>query len=187
MFIVGLIVFYLSIMGFAYSIAALARTFYVLGPTADIILPSVAVAGLPCFFAYYNHIYDLTHVFLFTGCLVLLARRQWWLYLSAFLLTTVGKETSILLVLVFVLTARHALSRRRFLTGLSAQMVVFVVVRALISHHFIVNPGGVLEIHFRHNLSLAPYSISQFAALLAIGFAVALRWREKPAFLRQVS
>ncbi len=184
-FIVGLVVFYLSIIGFAYGVAALARTFYVLSPSADTVLSAVAAAGLPCFFVYYNHIYDLTHVCLFTWCLVLLARKQWWPYLLVFSLTTVGKETSILLILVFILTARSSIVRTRWLVWLIAQIVVFVVVRGLISHHFMANPGGTVEIHLRHNLSLSPYSISQFVALLAVGSAVALRWREKPVFLRR--
>ena len=184
-FIVAMAVIYVSIIGFALLVPALARTFYEITPLCADMLSITAVAGLPCFFAWYAYVYDLPHLLLFTGCLVLLARKQMLPYLLLFVPTTVGKETSVLLILVFMLTYDRPLTSRKGLAWLAVQGFIFLVVRLSIMLYFMDNPGGIVEIHLRHNLSLRPYSFGQFVAFLAIGLSIASRWPEKPRFLRR--
>jgi hypothetical protein len=184
-FIVAMAVIYASIIGFALCMAALARTLYDAKPAACDAIALTAVAGLPCFFTWYAYVYDLPHLFLFTSCLVLLARRRILPYLLVFLLTTISKETSILLVLVFILTWEKPFHWRGGLPWLAAQGIIFLVTRLCVSLYFMGTPGSFLEVHLRHNLSLKPYSFGQFIALLAVGGAIAFRWSQKPVFLRQ--
>ena len=178
-------VLYTSIIGFALAFKNLARNLYVSDSRFLCLFSLIAVAGLPIFFKYYSYIYDFTHLFLFTVCLSLLAKPKWFLYLLLFGITTVSKETSILLILVYILVYKPILPKPFFVKILALQICIYVIIKLLISLSFSNNPGSFVEFHLDHNLSLRAYSIPQFLSFAIIGVAAAYDWSQKPAFLKR--
>jgi hypothetical protein len=183
-FAIAAAVLYAAILGFAWALRRLTRALYRPHPRFLDALTLLAVAGLPVFFRYYSHLYDLPHLFLFTLCLALLAERRTGLYLAAFALTCASKETALLLVLVFALCGRLEHSPRRFAMWLGAQLVLFAGIRAALVWHFQDNPGSLVELHLEHNLFLPPWGFAEATALAALAVAVARDWAAKPPLLR---
>jgi hypothetical protein len=115
----------------------------------------------------------------------LLTRPGWALYLALFAVTTFSKETSILLVAIFAVGRFRALPSKSFALLLSAQVLIFLGIRGLLSVQFAANPGGSLTFHLLdHNIWLKPYTIAQFLGFAAIAVAIARDWASKPPFLR---
>lgn len=183
-FAVAAAVLYAAILGFAWALRRLARALYRTEPGFLDALTLFAVAGLPAFFRYYSHLYDLPHLFLFTLCLALVAERRLGLYLAAFALTSASKETALLLVLVFALARREELPPRRLAVLVAAQIAIFAAVRAALLWTFRDNPGGLVERHLEHNLFLPPWGFAEATALGLVAVAVARDWSAKPALLR---
>jgi|GEM_PF-2960639 len=71
---VAMLLMYLALLGFAYSIRYLYDTFF--WGTLRNTVPLVALAGLPVMF-FCNYLYDCTTLFLFTLGLGLMAREKW--------------------------------------------------------------------------------------------------------------
>ena len=99
-------------------------------------------------------------------------------------MTTISKETSILLILLFFVHYGSRLPRRRFWTLLGVQAALYVAVKAVLAYRFRDNPGGMLETQIAHNLYLSAFTPGGFVALVAVGVVVAHDWRAKPPFLR---
>jgi len=185
-FLAAVLIWYLSVIGFAWAFKKLARSVYELDERFLDVLALGAVAGLPVFFKYHSYIYDLTHLFLFTACLIVLVRSSWAIYLPLFGLATFSKETSILLVAIFAVAYVRVLPRKSFALLISTQLLIFLAIRGLLSSYFAGNPGGTLTFHLLdHNLWLKPYTIAQFVGLAIIAMAIARDWASKPLFLRQ--
>ena len=177
-------ILYLSIIGFAWVFMYFIQTFYTTNSQYLYLLSLIGVAGLPAFFKYYSYLYDFTHLFLFTLGLTLLARAKWIPYLFVLTITTVSKETSLLLIFVYFLVYRTLLARPSFILLSIAQVFLYVIIRVLLLFTFKYNPGSVVEFHLGYNLHLEPYPISQFVALVIIGIAITYDWANKPIFLR---
>ncbi|MCF8355907.1 MAG: hypothetical protein K9H48_15750 [Melioribacteraceae bacterium] len=184
-FIISVGLWYFSIIGFALVLKRLALYYYPQSINLSFILPLVAVAGLPIFFKYYSYIYDFTHLFLFTLSLYLMSKSSWKMYLFIFCLTTLNKETSVLLILIFILHYKEALSKLEFNRLLLTQVSFFLIIKVFLTIYYAGNPGSVIEFHVVHNLKLEAYSISQFVTLIIIGIAVAHDWKAKPLFLKR--
>lgn len=183
-FAVAAIVLYAALLGFAWAFRRLTRALYHPDPAFLDALTLTAVAGLPAFFRYYSHLYDLPHLFLFTTCLALLAERRLGLYLALFAVACTSKETSLLLVLVFLLSPRGELSARRFALLLGVQLALFAAIKAGLTGLFRGNPGGIAELHLEHNLLLPPFGFAEVTALAAVALAIAREWSQKPPLLR---
>lgn len=178
------VLWYSSLLGFAWAFTRFLSTFYQFPRPFIYAVSLVGVAGIPAFFASYNYIYDLPHIFLFTLSLVLLSRQRWPAYLVLFALTTLNKETSVLLILAYCLYYHNKLGRR-FWRLLAGQMGMFLAIKLYLTALFGSRPGSVVEFHLRQNLFLANYNIAQFTAFVIILVAVAYDWQNKPEFVRQ--
>ena len=111
-------------------------------------------------------------------------------YLVVLALTSLNKETSLFLVVVFILYHWHRLERTRFWNLLIAQTVIYGLIRIGLLWAFWDNPGTPVEWHFFDHF-YAPNPIANLfvylsvPSLLLAGGLIAYRWRQKPLFLRQ--
>lgn len=181
---IALGVLYVCILGFAWALGRLARAVYTIDRDYLRAVALFAVAAIPMFFRYYSHLYDLPHLLLFTACLWLLAERRWAVYLPLFALTCASKETALLLVLVYALTAWRQLAPGRAWGLLAAQLGLFAAIKGALTLAFRGNPGDVVELHLEHNLFLPPFTVAEVVAFGVVATAIAWDWPGKPAFLR---
>jgi len=175
---------YASIVGFAFCLMKLTRAFYDSADSAFLGIAVAAVAGLPTFFLYNSYIYDFSQLFLFTVCLLSLAKREWIRFILLFALASWNKETAILLTVIFAIQYRRLLPRASFLGLLGIQLATYSAIRIIIFRATAGNPGLPVELHISHNLLLAPYSMGQFAAFTAIVILTIYDWGNKPLFFR---
>ena len=183
-FLYAIIIWFLSVLGFAFAIRKLLEHFYKTGIIQSYMVSLISVAGLPVFFKYYSYIYDFTHLLLFTICLLLLAKEKWRTFLLVFPFSVLSKETSILLILLFYFDYKNVLPKKNFNKLLIAQISIFIILKVLLFYSFRDNPGSVVEMHLFHNLTLQPYNLSQFFAFLFLLFLVYYDWENKPVFLK---
>ena len=174
---------YLSLVGFGWVLVRFLSAFYWFPAPFVYAFSLLGVAGLPALFTYHNYIYDPPQLFLFTLSLVLLARQQWPAYLVLLALTSLNKETSVLLILVYVLYYHDKLGRR-FWGLLLAQLGIFVAIKLGLTAIFAASPGNVVEFHLGHNLFPPHSSLAEFTALVLIIVVIAHDWRNKPEFVR---
>jgi hypothetical protein len=183
-FIIAVAIWYISIMGFAITQIKLTNFFYSVSDNFALSLAIISVAGLPIFFKYYSHIYDFTQLFLFTLTLYLLAKQKWGLYLLLFALASLSKETTILAVIIYFLYYRSILSRQLFIKLLISQLILFAIIRFSLLMIYFNNKGGVVEFPLVRNLSMEPFSFSQFVSFVFVGILLIYDWKGKPLFLR---
>ncbi|MCF7855849.1 MAG: hypothetical protein K9N51_13700 [Candidatus Pacebacteria bacterium] len=169
---------------FAYAMVWLLRSCYRVDDITAGISALFALAGLPPFFRYYSYIYDFPTLALFTLSLVVLAKRKWWVYFPLLALTTVSKETAILLPLIFAVHYRRRLPTGNYLGLLGAQLLLFATLKGLLTVWYSNRPGSIVESHIVHNLMLHPYDFAQYLAFVAIFVAILYEWENKPAFLK---
>jgi hypothetical protein len=181
-----------SLMGFAVSLQRLVKTVYLVSQSVSLVVTLVALAALPIFFMF-GYIYDFTTLFLFTICFWLLAENKWGAYLLFYSVACINKETSILLLVVFVF---HALrtdklkTRQQYLLVFS-QIVIYLSVRMFLTHRFSSNSGGPVQLNLflniqylqEHPLAAVLTALSLFV-LLVMMFSNA---QEKPACLISAS
>ena len=183
----------ISLIGFAYSLRWLILISY---PIPDWLAELTALLALACLPIFWNfgYIYDFTTLFLFTLQLVLLAKGSWIAYLFFFPLTTLNKETSVLLILVFCLYffPNTRLPRLKFLKLLSAQVLIFLVIKLVLFLQFQHNPGGEGENHWWDHMTILKefpglVVITTLVLLGGVSFLLFYGWKQKPAFLRYAS
>jgi len=149
----------------------------------------VAVVGLPPFFKYWSYLYDFPTLAFFTLGLALMIRRRWTAFLVLFPFACLNKETTILLALVFFIHFRPStgrMSRALFVRLLSAQLIVYALIKAGLYLAFKDNPGSMVQMQLTyHNLRLfAPYSLTTFFGWVFLILLVARGWRQSHQFLR---
>lgn len=175
---------YLCLCLFVHAFGMLARTQYHLPVWFLRALSVVALAGLPCFFRYYSYLYDFPHLMLFCYALALMYREKWYYYFGLFFLTCLSKETAVLLPMVYILYFRSEWRTAFFKLAVGIHGLIFVGVKLGLFLAFRENPGGSLEFHLGHNLTLLPYSFAQLGMWVFMVVLCAWRWYEKPIFLR---
>ena len=190
-FLIGCIVMYLGLAGFFFALRYLFKTVYE-APDKLVDLTSLAaLLGLPVMFKYTSFIYDFSTLFLFTLGLALMARKKWMPFLVVYTLACFNKETTILLTMLFVIyfccVSITRLAKPSFMKILSAQIVIYLIARAILNYFFYDNPGSfllnIIGILTKHNLKIPPYSIEAFVYLF-ITLMVLYKWEEKPLFLK---
>lgn len=183
----AVVVMYLSLLAFAWTVWGFVKIY--LGPPASNIVGVVAPLGLVPFMFEQRHIYDLPTLFLFSLSLYFLAREKFFAFLIVFGLTSLSKETSVLLILVFAFYFRKRVARKKFLVLLSLESLIYVVIRFLLLWRFQNNPGGLVEFHLLDHITAYAHSPLFALAFFLIATSVAA-WaiknnRERPAFLRE--
>lgn len=190
-YLIGCILMYLSLTGFFFAFRYLFKTVYEAPDKLLDLTSLVTLLGLPIMFQYTSFIYDFGTLFLFTLGLALMARKKWTSFLVVYTLACFNKETTILLTMLFIIyfycIPGMRLEKPAFIKILSAQIAIYIVVRAILNFYFYDTPGRFLldavGILTKHNLAMSPYSIEALAYLF-ITLMVLYKWEEKPAFLK---
>jgi hypothetical protein len=174
-----------SLVGYAALLLALARQWFPGSPGLALLAPPLGLAILPAFAAQ-GYLYDFPQLFLATLCLLAMGRERWGLYLVAFAIACVNKETTVLLLVPYAVHFRKRMPRADFVRFGAAQLGIFAAVKLGLIARFAENPGGEMEIHLHHHLQ-HPGALLASPALWTLAAALALAAHgigRKPAFLR---
>jgi len=186
--VVVVVLMYAALWGFVWAFGDLVKGLYDLRDGVRNLLTLAAVAGLLQMIGFFNYLYDFSTLFLFTWCLALLARGKWGLYLGVFAAACLNKETTILLVLIFVLLGRGTRRLPRFIYWrlLAAQLAIYAAARTVLTIAFWHNPGPPAEFHFLdHNMALLKLGpASALFGWIGLWLLVFYGWSSKPALLR---
>lgn len=187
-YLIGVVLMYLSLWGFIWALRYLLDAVYHVSDKIRDVFTLLVLAGLPQLFRYHNYPYDFPTLFLFTLGLGLMVRRRWRWFIPLYVLACLNKETTILLTLVFAIHFRHRedIGRARFSDLLTAQLVIFVVIKAALALVFRDNPGRFVALDVpRHNLELfGAYPLATVFGWCGLVLLLFYRWGEKPALLR---
>lgn len=186
-YIVALSLMFGCFLGFAYTLRHLTTLFYDYPSFVAHLAPLGGLVALPFFFRYYSYVYDPCTLVLFALALALIATRRHLLFYIIFVLASFNKETSVLLIGLF-LVREFRIMRKFGLAGhLLLQVSLWATVRAIIMTTFRNNPGSPVEFHLIRNLGLpgSPVKFIYFAAaVLIVSALVRYGWFRKPVFLR---
>jgi hypothetical protein len=143
------------------------------------------------FSVHFAYVYDLPQLFLTSlGCLFLL-RKQWIAFLITLAVSTLNKETSLFLTIIFALYYFQRLPIRRFLMLLASQLVIFGVIRTLITHLYLENPGVPFFWSINEHIAqYTKYPVTLIFTILFLGmflYMILRNWSLKPLFLRYAS
>jgi len=209
-FVVFMILNVLALFGFLIVLRQLAEALNVFSVRACDLLPLGMAVAIPIYFNFGNFMYDFSHLLLFASSLLLLYKKQWRFYLVLYSLALLNKETSVMLVIVFIVNYYKELRRAEFYKLLGIQAGLFLIIKLLLYLIFIGNPGGVVEHHLAWNLNHLSQLSSYFnfepigkgmifpaylniplprgINLPMIGFMVFIiiyKWKDIPLFLRR--
>lgn len=188
-YLAAMILMLISFVGYAYALRNLTARFYDYQRVVTDMVPIGGLLVLPLFFRYYSYLYDPSNLFLFTaGIVMIVSRRTAWLYV-VFIMATLNKETSFLLVGLFLLHRWR--DGKGFATLGHAAMLsaLWVAIKGGLAWVYRDNPGSLVEMHLMdHNIRVpAEHTLSMlyFIAVVALCVVVIGRdWNTKPSFLR---
>lgn len=183
-YLISAMVLFISLLLFVHAFGVLAKSQYEMNPVFRRVLSIAALAGLPCFFRYYSYLYDFPHLVLFCYAMAMMSLRRWKFYFPLFVLACLSKETTVLLVAMFVVHFWKERKNMPFTALAVAQIMIFAVVKAFVNILFRDNPGTSVEFHLGHNLMLRPYDFSQITTFVVIAVLCARNWAYKPPFLK---
>jgi len=180
---------YLSLVGIAmrYLVARLGYN-----AALQYLAPPLLLGGTAATFMRYGYTYDFTTLFLFSLSLLLMSYRRWIAYLLVFVTATLNKETSILLVLIFVVHFLRRLPRREFLVLSIAQLGLYGLVQGAIRYAYRNNPGSAVEWHLIDHLHALKNAATGMSAAFVLTSALVVAaaaliiygWARKPPLLR---
>lgn len=181
--ILSFIAFGYLIPNFVFLFTDIARTYL-----NKIFISGLSLVLLPGFFLYGSHIYDPPQLFFFALALYVLYKQKFNLFYPLFVLVTVNKETSLLLVGVFFFYFFRKIPEKKFIYLVILYVFTFLAIRVFITYLFSENEGPFLEYHFvEHNLrirySLIALTMNSgfFILLMLLNF---LKWKTKPEFIK---
>ena len=178
---------FLAMIGFIY---VEKRFLFDLGFSQEtqLILPILLLAHGLLFTIRFGYIYDMPQLFLFTTSLWLLFRRQWKWYLVLFLITTLNKETSILLTATYAIYFYKRLSKKEFFKLLFWQLFPFIIIRIILLWVYRDNSGSVIYsnffIHVEKYKAFPIFLAITIFLFVTIFFLVKNKWAKKNDFLR---
>lgn len=181
----AMIIMYISLMGFTYTILALAKLFL---PTPYVrSFTLFAPVGLLPFLIYQRHIYDFPTLFFFTLALYFLARNKLGIYILIFTITTLTKETSLFLFIFFLLQFRN-IGTKKIIFWSTIQILIYAALRFATIYLFRNNPGGLLESHLYDHFNIyrlyPELAVVLFLLLFTIAGIAVLQTQDKTNFLR---
>jgi len=183
---VTLLVLYASLLGFAYVFMRLMEVLRYSRVTTVIMTVGLLLLA-PQYFSY-GKLYDLPTLFLFTAGLWLMAKMQWGWFLFAFILASLNKETSILLTLIFIVYYWKRLDRESYLYLAIVQLILYGLIKAVLTLVFLNNPGTIVEYHLQDHIeiiSMAPFILVLSSLSVGIvAWLAAKDWGRKPAFIK---
>lgn len=133
-------------------------------------------------------IYDLATAAFFAWCLGFLARGQLGAYLGTFALANINRETTIFLVIVFLIYSLGRLDWRRYLVLGALQLGLFMATRLSIMSLFADRQGDAFLIRPLENLQLflqSPmWSLAHWALIALVLWLCLRRWRSSHRLLQ---
>jgi hypothetical protein len=170
---------------FAVVLEQLVLHFYnVKNPTPQI-LAVCGLFGMPLFGGFDGSmIYDPVTVLLFSTALLMVAKDRLLAFYAVFILATFNKETSILLIGLFWIGYFKQMKRIVLINHIALLLVVWAIIKIVITLAFWGNRGGFVEYHIIGN-NLHPVVLAYMLSYAAI-FAPLLyyQWSQKPTLLR---
>ena len=194
-YFIALIIMFCCFLGFAFTLRCLTKLFYDFPSFVADLAPVGGLLIVPIFFKYYSYIYDPCTLFLFTLAIIFITKRKLLSFYVVFLLATLNKETSILLLGIFFVREFKVMRNLGLAGHLLLQMSAWIAIKASIMTIFKNNQGSLIEFHLiDHNLYLISNSVTSpgclYDLLCFVGqvliFWALIRpgWTEKPIFLR---
>lgn len=179
---------FIFFLGFSFVLLRLAKYFYKDEPLTQHIVVFAGMLIIPLCSAYGHYIYDPATLFLFSLGLVLVIEEHIILMLFFFPLLVLNKETSILLVPVFIIYQLKRMPNIKIFTISFIMTILWISIRILILKTFASNTGTIVEFHlFDHNLKLFANPAAAFFFLIVIlflGVLISYDWKSKQGFLR---
>ncbi len=149
--------------------------------------------SLMAFFSY-AYVYDFPSLFLFSWALYSLAPtkdnkpklfRDWVLYFSLFTLATFNKETSIILLIPYMLVYYPRLERKKFIQFGVLQLLIYGTIKLFLFLNFSQNPGTVAVSYWWVYKQFPVLIVLTILLFSLIFLPIARGWNHKPLFLRQ--
>lgn len=191
---VGVLLMLLCFVGFGYCMSYLLSFYYGYPGYISTVASAGALATVPLLYSYNNYYasypYDPGTIFLFSLGIVLIVKRKLVWFYPLFLLATLNKETSLLLIaLLFFHMSREGKSYRVWIHA-TVLLLVWAVIKLTLFFAFRDNPGSMWQLMLvKHNLRVPaehPLGLAYVLALLLVGaFFVAYRWKERPVLVRR--
>lgn len=147
-FLSAVFIMFVTMLGALWLILALSKIFL---PQYPHLFAILAPLGLIPFLLEQRYIYDFPTLFLFTLALFYLAKRKFYHYIMAFVLATFSKETSLFLLIFFVIQFRK-MERKQFLLLIFVQVTLYTLIRLALILIFNNNSGSLLEFHLYDHL-----------------------------------
>jgi hypothetical protein len=185
--IVAIFAMFFSLVAFGF----VERTFTAslgLNKKTQFVLPLFAQLMLLPLSYHFGYYYDLPQVLLVASSLLFLYRQNWPVYSLLFAITTLNKETTITLVIVYGIYYFSRLPRRKFLGLLLSQLLLYTLIRVPLIFLYRNNPGASIP----SKLGIQLYIYTEFPIILFITFLffsiiflyVFKRWKQVDEFLR---
>ena len=182
-YFIAVIFFYFLLLGFSLALRYLMTGIYSVSEKFQDVMIIVSLLLLPGAFKYYSYIYDFATLLLFTLALAFMVRQCWVRYGLVFILACLNKETTILLLLIFII---HFYKKKIPFTlykwMVFGQLVVFSIIRMGLIYIFKDNRGRILEFHLLENFGKRLIVPLILGALIYLG--ITFKWKEKPKFLK---
>ncbi|MER3523908.1 MAG: hypothetical protein C4326_07525 [Ignavibacteria bacterium] len=185
-YLIALALAFGALVGFAFALRRLWTLLYATDDAIARIAPLLALLALPPIFPTGPHyIYDFPALFLFTAGMVLIAQERWNFFYPLFVIGCVNKEAMFLLSFLFLVWFRKRMHTPTLLFHLTAQVLLFAVVRTAIMYTFADNPGESLPFQLYPNLhfALMGYNLTTLLYLALLVWLVAHDLRHKHPFL----
>lgn len=185
-YFVASLLMYLSLLGFAFAIRYLFNLFYITSEIYTNLFSVFALLALPPFFVYTSFLYDFPNLLLFTSGLILLKKQKWNIFIPFLIISTINKETTILLIATFYFYYRGRIPKELFKNLLLIQILTYLATKISLYFIFRNNLGTFVEFHLiDHNLRLLKhYDLTTAVAFLSSLILIFYKWKESPSFLK---
>jgi hypothetical protein len=187
-YLIALTISFLFLLFFIYTLRSIMRRLYNTEDWIGTCVPILVMMGLPMFFhAGTRYIYDFPALALFTLGFLYLIQGKWPAYYFIFFVGLVNKETTALLVFLFILFYYKRYSRDQFWAHCFAQCALALVVRGLLSWIFRNNPGSNIEFHLFANIRYLSdmWTPEHVAVWFSVVLLVFIDFENKPLALRK--
>jgi len=153
------------------------------------LIPSIALVLLLPFQArQIAHLYDFGVLVLMSALLYAMAAERHRLFLLLFAVSCFNKETTVLITIAYAVYFFDRIPRRRFLTFISIQLLLFIVIYGGLLYYFSANPGVPVEHHWRKQFWwLVSLQFSDYSNFIVWLLLFSYRWGEKPILLRRAA
>ncbi len=180
-----LCVCYVTLLMFLGMLYMLARAMFPESTSYALLAPFVALQVLPILTVNNGYIYDFSE--LFFSCLLtwLMLKGRYCVYLIAFAIATLNKETTLFMIVFFAAYVFRKVPFRQYRNLMLAQCVLYVAIKGALMLYFASYPGELIgpKVTVAGNL----HYLWQWGDYKFLLFALALmayRWTQKPAVLR---